>query len=114
MHIIVAETANGRVSIEAENDRKLVLALEDNGVDILHRCGGNARCTTCRVEILSGDPGPIEDAEKAILATKTDLGDHTRLSCQIRVIDDLQVIVVNQVSVKGMDAGPRPVEEPTP
>ena len=114
MHIIVAETANGKVSVETETGRKLVLALEDNGVDILHRCGGNARCTTCRVEILGGDPGPIGEAEKAILASKTDLGDHTRLSCQIQVIDDLQVKVINQVSVKGLDAGPRPAEEPTP
>jgi len=114
MHIIMAETANGKVSIETEGDRKLVLELEVNGVDILHRCGGTARCTTSRVEILSGDPGPILDAEKAVLATKTDLGDHTRLSCQIRVIDDLHVRVINQVSVSGMDAGPRPAEEPTP
>ena len=114
MHIIMAETANGKVSVETEDDRKLVLALEDGGIDILHRCGGNARCTTCRVEILSGDPGPILDAEKAVLATKTDLGDHTRLSCQIRVMDDLHVRVINQASVAGMDAGPRPVEEPTP
>ncbi len=108
MRIIMADTANGKVSVETEEGQKLVLALEDAGIDILHRCGGNARCTTCRVEILGGDPGPIGDAEKAILATKTDLGDHTRLSCQIRVIDDLQVRVVNQASVKGMDAGPRP------
>ncbi|HKP70879.1 MAG TPA: 2Fe-2S iron-sulfur cluster-binding protein [Pyrinomonadaceae bacterium] len=114
MHIIMAETANGKVSVETETDRKLVLALEDGGVDILHRCGGNARCTTCRVEILGGDPGPIGDAEKAILATKTDLSDHTRLSCQIRVVDDLQVRVINQSSVSGMDAGPRPAEETTP
>ena len=114
MHIIMAETAGGKVSVETEGDRKLVLALEDGGIDILHRCGGNARCTTCRVEILSGDPGPIRDAEKAILATKTDLGDHTRLSCQIRVMDDLHVRVINQSSVTGMDPGPRPVEEPTP
>ncbi len=114
MRIIMAETANGKVSIETEEGQKLVLALEDAGVDILHRCGGNARCTTCRVEILSGDPGPISDGEKAVLATKTDLGDHTRLSCQIRVIDDLQVRVINQASVKGMDAGPRPSDETTP
>ena len=114
MHIIVAETANGKVSVETEADRKLVLALEDGGIDILHRCGGNARCTTCRVEILAGDPGPIGEPEKAILATKTDLSDHTRLSCQIRVMDDLQVRVINQSSVTGMDPGPRPVEEPTP
>jgi ferredoxin len=110
----MAETANGKVSVETEQGRKLVLALEDGGIDILHRCGGNARCTTCRVEILSGDPGPILDAEKTILATKTDLGDHTRLSCQISVIDDLHVRVMNQASVAGIDAGPRPAEEPTP
>lgn len=108
MHAILAETATGKVSIESEKGRKLVLALEDGGVDILHRCGGNARCTTCRVEIISGDPGPIEDAERAILATKTDLGDHTRLSCQVRVMDNLHVRVINQSSVTGLDAGPRP------
>ena len=114
MQIIMAETANGKVSVESEKGRKLVLALEDNGVDILHRCGGNARCTTCRVEVLSGDPGPIGEPEKAILATKSDLGDHTRLSCQVRIIDDLHIRVINQASVSGMDAGPRPVEETTP
>lgn len=110
MHKITAETANGTVAFECEEERKLVLCLEDNGVDILHRCGGNARCTTCRVEVLSGDPGEIGEAEKAILATKTDLNDHTRLSCQVRLIDDLHVKVVNQASVKGIDAGPRPAE----
>lgn len=113
-NVIIAETANGKVSVEADRDRKLVLALEDSGIDILHRCGGNARCTTCRVEILEGDPGPIGEPEKAILATKTDLGDHTRLSCQVRVIDNLHVRVINQASVKGLDPGPRPAEEPTP
>lgn len=110
MHRITAEIANGQTAFEAEDDRKLVLCLEDNGVDILHRCGGNARCTTCRVEILSGDPGEIGEPEKAILATKTDLGDHTRLSCQVRVTDDLHVKVIRQASVEGMDAGSRPVE----
>lgn len=107
---ITAETASGTIAFEAEAGRKLVLCLEDNGIDILHRCGGNARCTTCRVEVLSGDPGEILDAEKAILASKTDLGDHTRLSCQVRLIDDLHVKVIRQASVEGIDAGGRPVE----
>src|SRR5438445_12811354 len=102
---IIAETANGTVEFDAEAGKKLVLALEDNGIDILHRCGGNARCTTCRVEVLGGDPGEIREPERAILSTKEDLNDHTRLSCQIRVMDDLHVKVINQVSVKGIDAG---------
>ncbi len=110
MHKITAETADGTVAFEAEKGRKLVLCLEDNGIDILHRCGGNARCTTCRVEVLSGDPGEIGEPERDILATKTDLNDHTRLSCQVRLMDDLHVKVINQASVKGMDAGTRPSE----
>ena len=107
---ITAETANGQIAFECEQGRKLVLCLEDNGIDILHRCGGNARCTTCRVEVLAGDPGEIEEPERAILATKTDLNDHTRLSCQVRIIDDLHVKVVNQASVMGIDPGTRPEE----
>ena len=110
MRKITAETANGTVAFEAEEGKKLVLCLEDQGIDILHRCGGNARCTTCRVEILSGDPGEIGEPEKAILATKTDLNDHTRLSCQVRLMDDLHVKVVRQASVDGIDAGPRPID----
>ncbi len=110
MHKITAETANGTLAFEAEKGRKLVLCLEDNGIDILHRCGGNARCTTCRVEVLAGDPGEIGEPERDILATKTDLNDHTRLSCQVRLIDDLHIKVINQASIKGIDAGTRPVE----
>ena len=108
---IKAETASGEVAFETEAGKRLVLALEDAGVDILHRCGGNARCTTCRVDVLAGDPGPIRDAEAAILATKTDLGERTRLSCQILVNDDLTVKVIGQASVVGIDAGPRPEDQ---
>jgi len=107
---ITAETVGGTLAFEVEKGRKLVLCLEDNDVDILHRCGGNAKCTTCRVDVVSGDPGEIREAEKTILATKSDLGDHTRLSCQVRVMDDLHVKVINQASVMGIDPGGRPEE----
>ena len=114
MPVITAETADGTVSVNVEPGRKLVLEIEDAGIDILHRCGGNARCTTCRVEVLAGDPGEIRDPEREILATKTDLSDHTRLSCQIRVADDLHVRVINQAKIAGIDPGTRPLEETTP
>ena len=44
---------------------RLVRAIEGNGVDILHRCGGNARCTTCRVEFAEGEPTTMTEAEYA-------------------------------------------------
>jgi len=108
---IEADTASGTQVIEAAEGRKLVLVLEDAGIDILHRCGGNARCTTCRVEVAGGDPGEIGDLERDRLSMETDLAANIRLSCQIHVHDDLKVRVVNQVSIRGMDAGPRPAEE---
>ena len=107
---IEADTATGTQVIDAEDGRKLVLVLEDAGIDILHRCGGNARCTTCRVEVTDGDPGEIGELEKNRLAVEVGLAPNIRLSCQIHVHDDLKVHVVNQVSVRGMDAGPRPVD----
>jgi ferredoxin len=108
---IEAETASGLQVIEAPVGKKLVLVLEDAGIDILHRCGGNARCTTCRVELLAGDAGEMRELERNRLAAEAELADNIRLSCQIHVNSDLGVRVVNQVSVRGMDAGPRPLDE---
>jgi len=107
---IQAETANGLIETEAPSGKKLVLAIEDAGVDILHRCGGNARCTTCRVEVLEGDPGEMEELERTRLAVESELAPNIRLSCQIHVDQDLKVRVINQASVRGMDAGPRPLD----
>ena len=108
---IQAETANGLQEIEAPEGKKLVLVIEDAGIDILHRCGGNARCTTCRVEILDGDPGEMGEIERNRLAVEAELADNVRLSCQIHVSSDLKLRVINQASVRGMDAGPRPLED---
>jgi ferredoxin len=107
---IEAETATGVQTIDAEAGRKLVLALEDAGIDILHRCGGNAKCTTCRVEIVDGDAGEMVEAERARLAREAELAPNVRLACQIRVESDLHVRVLRQASVTGLDAGPRPTD----
>ena len=104
-------TVEGFGSFDVPQDKRLVLALEDEAkVDQMHACGGNARCTTCRVEVLEGDPGEMGELEQNRLAMEVDLADHIRLSCQIRIKDDLKVRVINQVSVRGMDAGPRPLD----
>ena len=110
MATITAETAQGTKTIDTPGGRRLVLILEDGGVDILHRCGGNARCTTCRVEILEGNTPPMGDTERECLTLRGALEEGFRLSCQIKVADDLKVKVLKQVSTEGMDAGPRPEE----
>ena len=105
-------TVEGYGTFEVAGDKRLVLAIEqDAHVDILHACGGNARCTTCRVEVLAGDPGEMGELERNRLAVEAELAENIRLSCQIHAHDDLKVRVVNQASVRGMDAGPRPLDE---
>jgi ferredoxin len=101
-------TVEGEKSFEVEPGKKLVLAIEDAGIDIMHRCGGNARCTTCRVQVMAGDAGPMGEVEKARLERETSLGPDIRLSCQIRVSSDLWVNVINRASVTGVPAGTRP------
>jgi len=108
---IQAESANGLIETDPPDGKKLVLAIEDAGVDILHRCGGNARCTTCRVEVLEGDPGEMRELERNRLAMEAELAPNVRLSCQIHVHSDLKVRVINQASVRGIDPGPRPLDE---
>jgi Na+-transporting NADH:ubiquinone oxidoreductase subunit NqrF len=83
---IQAETATGLVETEAPAGKKLVLAIED-------------------------EPGEMQELERNRLAMEAELAPNTRLSCQIHVQSDLKVRVVNQASVRGMDPGPRPVDE---
>jgi len=100
--------------ITVDEGRRLVLGIEDAGIDILHRCGGNARCATCRVEVLAGSPTPITEAEERRLSELKSRKETTRLSCQIRVLEDLEVKVRRRLSQNPDlgDAGPRPKEWP--
>jgi ferredoxin len=100
----------GGGTFQVEEGKKLVLALEDNGVDILHRCGGNAKCTTCRVEVIEGDFGPIHEEEEKILLIKGHTEGTIRLSCQVHVKSDAKVSPLMTVSNSELDAGPRPSE----
>ena len=106
----------GFAPVEVENGKRLVLAVEqDAGVDILHACGGNARCTTCRVEFLSGEPAQMTVAEKTKLEEKGLSG--IRLSCQIVCDHDMTVRAISRLEGSGRpDPGrtPEPTIQPPP
>ena len=106
---------DGLGMVGSDVGRRLVLAVEEGGIDILHRCGGNARCATCRVEILDGDPGPVTEPEEGRLAQLGSRKKTTRLSCQVQVREDLTIVVCNRLSTNPElgDAGPTPIEWPT-
>jgi len=101
-------------TFDVPGGKRLVLALEqDAGVDQLHACGGNARCTTCRVEFVEGEPARMTEAEKNKLAERGLTG--LRLSCQILCDHDMTVRAISRLEGSGRaDPGPTPNEEITP
>jgi ferredoxin len=109
-------TVEGMGSFEVPQGKRLVLALtEDAKVDQLHACGGNARCTTCRVEFLAGEPDKITVAERDLLAARGLTG--IRLSCQILCDHDMSVRAISRFEGSGRkDAGhlPTPELQPSP
>jgi ferredoxin len=104
-------TVEGVGEFEVPQGKRLVLALEDEaGVDQLHACGGNARCTTCRVEFVAGEPDQMTAAEKAVLAAKGLTG--VRLSCQIPFDHDMTVRAISRLAGSGRpDPGKRPADD---
>jgi len=102
-------TVEGFPSVEVLSGKRLVLAIEqDAGVDVLHACGGNARCTTCRVEFVSGEPDRMTKAEKTRMEEKGLTG--VRLSCQIECDHDMTVRAISRLEGSGRpDAGPTPL-----
>ena len=93
-------TVEGYATFDVPADKRLVLAIEqDASVDIMHACGGNARCTTCRVEFISGEPEKITAAEKAKLEERGLSG--IRLSCQITCEQDMTVRAISRLEGSG-------------
>ena len=99
---------------EVPEGKRLVLALEqDAKIDQLHACGGQARCTTCRVEFLDGEPDRMTVAERDVLAARGLSG--IRLSCQILCTQDMKVRAISRLAGSGRkDAGHTPAAEIEP
>jgi ferredoxin len=109
-------TVENAGTFEVPDGKRLVLALEqDAHIDQLHACGGRARCTTCRVEFISGEPPAMTKAESTVLAAKGLTG--VRLSCQILCDHDMAVRAISRLEGSGRpDPGstPQPFIEPPP
>ena len=109
-------TVEGFEPVDVADGKRLVLAIEqDAKVDILHACGGNARCTTCRVEFIDGEPSRRTVAEKERLEQRELTG--VRLSCQIVCDHDMTVRAISRLEGSGRpDPGrtPEPTVQPEP
>jgi len=84
---------------DVEKGTKLLKALIEQGVDIVHSCGGKAKCTTCRITARKGIPRKVTQAQKKLFDHMIKGGQpqfdapQVFLSCQIIVENDMKFSV---------------------
>jgi len=104
-------------TFDVPENKRLVNALTDEAkLDQLHACGGNARCTTCRVQFIAGEPPKMTEAEKNVLSERgLIVQKDLRLSCQILCDHDMTVRAISRQAGSGRaNPGARPSDEITP
>lgn len=92
--------ANGEShEVELEVGTSLMQGAVDNMIDgILAECGGCCSCATCHCyieESWQNKVDPASDMETDLLDCVTDPKDTSRLSCQIKVTDALDGLIVH-------------------
>ena len=82
-------------SEEVATDLSLLEAAEQMGFPLHHDCGGNASCTTCRVDVVAGleNLSDIDFDEQDLLDREALTEPYRRLGCQARVLGDVIVQV---------------------
>ena len=80
---------------EVQHNITLLEAAEAIGFPLHHDCGGNASCTTCRVDVLVGGENlsEIDFEEQDLLDREALTEPYHRLGCQSRVLGDVVVQV---------------------
>jgi len=95
--------ANGQAhEVEAKPGHSVMETAVKNGVPgITADCGGVRACATCRVYIgedWRAKTGEADDDELGMIEFSEDADPSVRLSCQIKVTDDLDGLVVRMPS----------------
>ncbi len=78
--------------IDARDGMTVLEASIQHGISHIHACGGNARCTTCRLNVLEGHENcpPMSEAERKVLAL-TGYEHPVRLACQLRPTGPIKI-----------------------
>jgi adenylate cyclase len=78
--------------VEAKRDQTILQVSLSSGIPHAHACGGNARCSTCRVLITEGlDHCAPRNEKEQELAERLHFGADVRLACQTTINDDVKL-----------------------
>lgn len=86
---------NGSRAFAAERGQKLLSVLARNRVFLPSACGGGGTCGHCKCRIPEGG-GHVLETEKGLLS-REELRAHYRLACQVKVREDMNIHLPDQV-----------------
>ena len=95
---IIATDRQGKLhELEGRDGWSVMEILRDGGLDVAAECGGACACATCHVYVdekwraAVGEPSPMEED---MLDFGYDGRENSRLSCQIKISDAFEGLVV--------------------
>ena len=104
MKIIAIDRKGVEHIVEGNDGWTVMEALRDAGLPITAECGGACACATCHVYVdeawraVVGEPSPMEED---MLDFAFDVRPTSRLSCQIKVSDELDGLIVHTPAQQG-------------
>ena len=105
-------TLNGKREITAKGGKPLLSVLTEAKIFIPSACGGRGTCGVCKVKVLEGG-GPILPTETPLM-TQEEIAGNVRLSCQVKVRNDLAIEIPEQLfNVREYSARCAKIEELT-
>ncbi len=108
-HILI----NEQKDLVVKGGTPLLFTLSEQNIFIPSACGGKGTCAYCKVRIHEGG-GPVLPTETPYLSHE-ELQQHVRLSCQVKVKDDLKIEIPEEIFlVKEFQVRVEEIEELTP
>ena len=92
-------------NFEVESGESILQTAARNGIPHVNACGGEGKCTTCRLLILEGIEKCSPETEKEIaLKEKAHTTDEFRLACQTTITGDVTVrrLVLNKEDIESV------------
>ncbi|MFW6228563.1 MAG: NADH:ubiquinone reductase (Na(+)-transporting) subunit F [Alkalispirochaeta sp.] len=86
---------NGKKELVVKGGQPMLFGLAGEGIFVPSACGGRGSCGACKVKVKS-DIGPVMPTEVPYL-TKEELADDIRLSCQIKLKEDVEIEIPEEL-----------------
>ncbi|MHC4985545.1 MAG: FAD-binding oxidoreductase [Planctomycetota bacterium] len=86
---------DGGRQLEVDGGETLLATLKGQSIFIPSACGGRGTCAYCKLKVLEGG-GPLLPTEEPLL-TAEEIADDIRISCQLKVRNDLKIEIPEEL-----------------